>query len=663
MDTLRTFMIVALVVAPLVMLGLSLLDGKLSRRVLRTAARLAAVAVLLSVIGLFVTSVTLPESEPSAGFFLATFEEVRLGTWLHMPGFEVTIGARLDGFASAQITVVSVVLLLVLSAWPAEVSLKWLMLAWFGVTLASVAGNLGQLFVGWTLSAWASSELARQRGHTLRPVWLMQRVSDIVLLAGIGIVWMHFDSSLEFTAWTPEAIGALRPELIESIALCVLVGVIGRCAQLPLTVWLESEQGFAARTGNSVTKLSEEMVGLWNVPDGHLVAERLKSDPASRWHESNGNAVPPAVLAWWLCAAFLPVGVGLLVRFDPVFDVASHTRLLMVAVGAFTLLMCSASAAAQTNWSRVLGQFAVGQCGFVLVAKGIGSHSTGQLGVSVFLWQSVLIAVLFLANSAILRQSPRLIFVAVSVLVIGICGRHAVADGVWEHARTRFDTLAQANEESGSVVLGTTESRLWLLVMGAIFLSEFLTGFALLRAWFLSRREPITRSTSGIDGSVRIVLWIATLLVLFGSLISRGQMERSDAEFFWSPPELVSTVPLLPLVLAGAVLAWWMYSKPSSLPEKLSAALGPFARLSRNRFYWDDLYFLLVVHPATVIGERLVWIDERVSGRALRSLRDRVANFVGEAAEPLSRGSALIGALTTVGSVAVLAWMLLWLRS
>ncbi len=663
MDTLRTLLIVALVVGPLVVLGLSLLEGKLSRRALLTIAQVAAAAVLLSVIGLFVTSPALLESKSSAAFSLVTFEEVRLVTWLQMPGFEVTIGARFDGFASVQMALVSVVLLLVLSAWPAEVSLKWLMLAWFGVTLANVAGNLGQLFVGWTLSAWASSELARQRGSTLRPVWLMQRVSDIVLLAGFGIVWMHFDSSLDFTAWTPEAIGALRPELIESIALCVLVGVIGRCAQLPLTVWLETEQGFAARTGNSVTKLSEEMVGLWNVPDGHQVAERLKADPASRWHDSNENSVPPGVLAWWLSAAFLPVGVGLLVRFEPLFAVASHTRLLMVAVGAFTLLMCSASAAAQTNWSRVLSQFAVGQCGFVLVAKGIGSHSTGQLVVSAFLWQSVLIAVLLLANSAIRRQSARLIFVAVAVLVIGMCGRHAVVDGVWEHARMLFDTLAQANEESGSVVLGTTESRLWLLVMGAIFLSEFLAGFSLLRAWFLSRREPITRSTSGMDRPLRIVLWVATLLVLFGSLFSRGEVEWSDAGFFWSPPALVATVPLLPLALAGGVLAWWMYSKPSSLPEKFSAALGPFARLSRNRFYWDDLFFLLVVQPATVICERLVWIDERVSGRALRSLRNRMASVVGESAEPLSRGSAMIGALTTVGSVAVLAWMLMWLRS
>ncbi len=653
MDTLRILLIGTLVGAPLVAYGLSFLEGKLSRRVLLTAAQLAAAAVLLSAVGLFFTSKLLPDS----------IVGVRLGSWLSLPGFEVTFGARSDDFAFVQTMVVSVVLLLVLTAWPQEVSLRWLMLAWFGVTLANVAGNLGQMFVGWTLSAWASSELARKRDKTLRPVWLVQRVSDIALLVGFGIVWMHFGSSLEFTAWTPEAIGALRPELIESIALCVLIGVIGRCAQLPLTVWLETEQGFAAQTGNSMSKISDVMVGVWNVPAGHEVAERLNADRSNRWHESHEDSVPPTVLAWWLCAAFLPVGIGLLVRLEPLFAVAPHTRLLMVAVGAFTLLMCSANAAAQTNWPRVLSQFAVGQCGFGLIAMGMRSHSAGLLGVSAFLWQSVLIAVLLVANSAIRRQATRWMVVALSFMVAGLCGRHAVADSVWEHARKLFDIPIKVSEESNGVVLGTTEVRLWLLVVGAIFLSEFLTGFALFRAWFLSRREPVSRLALNGDRQARIVMGITMLLVLMGSLLARGELERSDAGFSWTPPRMFGVIPLMPLALAGAVLAWWMYSKPSSLPEKVSAAMGPFARLSRNRFYWDDLYFLLVVHPATVIGEWLVWFEDRVFGRSAGSLRNHVASVLGESAEPLSRGSAMISALTTVGSVAVLAWMLLWLRS
>lgn len=660
MDTLRTFLIGALVGAPLLAYGLSFLEGKLSRRALLTAVQLAVAAVLLSVIGLFFSP---PLGSIPIEEVLVTSEELQMMTWLRMPGFEVTLGGRLDGFSSVQMTLVSVVLLLVLSAWPTEVSLRWLMLAWFGTTLVIMAGNLGQMFVGWTLSAWASSELARKPGNNLRPVWLVQRVSDVVMLAGFGIVWMHFDSSLAFAAWTPEAIGTLRPELIESIALCVLIGVIGRCAQLPLTVWLETEAGFAAQTGNSMTKLSDVMVGVWNVPDGHQVAERLKSDPANRWHESHADSIPPAVLAWWLCAAFLPVGIGLLVRFEPLFAVAPHTRLLMVAVGAFTLLMCSANAAAQMNWARVLSQFAAGQCGLVLVVMGIGSHRECLLGVSAFLWQSVMIAVFLVANQTIRRQAARLIFVALAFLAAGLCGRHAVAESVWEHARRLFDIPITASKESDQVVLGTTEVRLWLLVVGTIFLSEFLAGFTLFRAWFLSRREAVPRSEVSAYLPARIVLRSITMLVMFGCLWLRVDGERWTTYSPVTPSLMFAIGPFLPLTLSGAVLAWWMYSKPSSLPEKFSAAMGPFARLSRNRFYWDDLYFLLIVQPAVVFGEWLRWFDERVLGSGARALRSRLLRSLGESAEPLVAGSAMIGALTTLSSVAVLAWMLLWLKS
>jgi len=69
------------------------------------------------------------------------------------------------------------------------------------------------------------------------------------------------------------------------------------------------------------------------------------------------------------------------------------------------------------------------------------------------------------------------------------------------------------------------------------------------------------------------------------------------------------------------------------------------------------------VHPATVIGEWLREFDERILGCGVRTLRGRLLKSLGESAEPLVERSATIAALTTLSSVAVLAWMLLWLKS
>ncbi len=651
MDTLRTFLIGALVGAPLVAWGLSWLEPWLSRRAMQTCISVAALLSLLSVWGLLLAT---PEGQAVPWPILS---------WLRMPGFEVTIGMWLVGLMAMQVTLTAIVLLVLLSAWPRNASFRWLMLAWFGVTLASVAGNLGQLFLGWSLSAWASSELARQpdpasgKSHVFRPVWLVQRVSEIALLAGIGLVWMQFDGTLEFLAWTPGAIGALRPELIESIALCVLIGVIGRCAQLPLTVWLETESGFAARAGHSMAKLSDELVGVWNVPNQHQVAERLKADPRNRWHEAAGDSTPAAVLAWWLSAAFLPVGIGLQLRFEPLFAFAPHTRLLMVAVGAFTLLMCSANAAAQNNWPRVLCQIAVGQCGLVLVALGLEQVDVEKLTL-LFYWQSVMIGVLLVATrTEDSRSSGRVRFSGAVLLAVlcfasGLWGRHLVMNMVlWQQSEANLSRAEAIAGESASLVFGSTESRVWTLVVGLVCVAELLTSFALLRAWFSDRRHRTMQKTAAQPIAWRLWMTVGGLIIggLFGFQSSHLQLENVS--------------PLLPLSAIGMVLAWWMYSKPSALPEKVSAAMGPFARLSRNRFYWDDLYFLLIVHPAKVSGEWLRWFDERVLGSGARDLRSRLLRSLGESAEPLVAGSAMIGALTTLSSVAVLAWMLLWLRS
>lgn len=573
-----------------------------------------------------------------------------LFTWLRMPRFELAFSVRLDHLSGLLLVLTTIVLLLVLSAWPKGKSKGWLWVACFGVVLAEVAGNLGQVFFGWTLSAWASSELARQKaenGPAFRPVWLVQRASDIVLLGGFGLIWMHFDSaSMQFDAWTPEAIAALRPELVESIALCVLIGVIGRCAQLPWTVWLETEAGFAASSGSSMTKLADEMVGVWNVPAGHQVAKRLKSDPHGRWHEANSDSIPETVLAWWLCAAFLPIGIGLLIRFEPLFAAAPHTRLLMVAVGAFTLLMCSANAVAQNDWPRVLGQIAVGQCGLTIVAFGIGQPDSEAAALHLFLWQSVAWVVLLVAG----RPNSRTIALVVLACASGIWGRHRLIDLVWTHGVQEMQPA-----DSESLVFGATESRVWLLAVVLMSVAELLTSLALLRAWFLRRSvstNPESVSSASIWGSRLVV----GLLLLGGTVLGLVPLQTGQ-------PPLLGVSPLLPLSAMGMVLAWWMYSRPSPLPGKCAAALGPFARLSRNRFYWDDLYFLLVVHPAKVIGEWLSWFDERVLGEGVRALRSKLARSLGESTEPLAEGSATIGVLTTLSSVAVLTWMLLWLRS
>ena len=684
METLRSVAMWVVIGAPIIGVLLACLSQRFVGSLI--GVRLLAAAALVSALALLADVVQ--TGHPVERHF---------GTWLELQSLTISFGAHGDGLALLQVAWTSAVLLVVLARWPSQISVRWLMLAWLGVTAVATAGNLGQMFFGWCLSAWASSELARRsdslsdESPVFRPVWLVQRLSDAMLLTGIGLVWMYF-GSLEWSAWTTEAIARQRTELLSSIALTVLIGVIGRCAQLPLSVWLEAETGFAANSNHSMAKLSNEMVGLWNVPDGHHVAERLKADPASRWQNEEDEAISASVMAWWLCAAFLPVGICVLIRFEPLLAVASNTKLLAVAVGAFTLLLCSASAAAQNSWARVLGQLAAGQCGLVLLSMSLEHSSGANLSLFMLLWQSVLFAVLLTASvSAERNRGGGLIVVAALLLVSGLWGRHAVTDAVWQEA---FPTVAAVTTDAGedSVVLGKTSSSVLPFVVGLVCLSELLLSFALFRAFFLSRRqeinsrgepEGVSPRTSNIVHSMREVashsaadvsLWLAIIGIvivgvwlgwdadLWNKVLNAGARPTNSADDTAQRVAL-GAGHLMPLSAIGVVLAWWMYSKKSSLPEKISATLGPFARLSRNRFYWNDLYFLLVAQPANSVGRRMAWFDEQVWERGRQAARRGIARFAAESCEPLANGAWPVYTLTTFSSAVVLAWMLMWLKS
>lgn len=686
MESLRTPAVWLVGAAPIVALMVSMLSGLIATRVWRAVVRGIVIGSIVGAVGLLAEVV-------QTGGVIASPSVL----WLSVPdlpgmfGLSVSWGWHLDGLSLLQSLLTSVVLLLVLARWPDEIPWRGLMLSWLGVSLVVLSNNLGQVVIGWMMSAWVSSELAR-RGDAIRrrPVWLVQRTTDAALLIGVGLIWAHFGGSLEFSAWTGEAIGQLRGEMIETISLWILIGVLGRCAQLPLTVWLESETGFAARSGQSVAKLSDEMVGLWNVPDGHQVAARLHADPHNRWHEPPDSSVSSVVLAWWLSAVFLPVGVGLLLRLAPIFSLAQHTQLLCVAAGAFTLLLTSASAAAQNNWPSVMAQLVAGQCGLVLMAIGLDPFDAAAVGFFTLFINSLLFAVLLIVKGCDGRHSHRLLAITATVIASGLWGQHVIFSIIWDRA------FATTNAESEGAALGTSTSGILPLIIALNCLSALLTSFSLFRAWFLNARElkgereqarhaaaeTVSSERSGLADVSGFMMFVPSVVVVVVMVLGFWWGLSDRSQWFTlirgSLPRTLPTTasgdrirslgligggPLFPLSVIGVVLAAGLYARPSRLPEQAAGVMGPFVRLSRNRFYWDDLYFLLFVQPLTQACLWLKWLDDVVWNRCRLAVHRTIARMVGESLEPLTVGGQTVFALTALGSVVVLTWMLVWLRT
>ena len=76
-------------------------------------------------------------------------------------------------------------------------------------------------------------------------------------------------------------------------------------------------------------------------------------------------------------------------------------------------------------------------------------------------------------------------------------------------------------------------------------------------------------------------------------------------EFDWT----TATVGTLAAV-AGLVLSFAFYGRPSPVPARLAASLGPLYRASLNKFYVDEAYNAAIVWPTRLLGLTAEFLDK-----------------------------------------------------
>jgi NADH-quinone oxidoreductase subunit L len=66
------------------------------------------------------------------------------------------------------------------------------------------------------------------------------------------------------------------------------------------------------------------------------------------------------------------------------------------------------------------------------------------------------------------------------------------------------------------------------------------------------------------------------------------------------------------VVLFGIGLAWWMYIRAPELPAKVAAAMGPLYRASLNKFYFDEIFWTILVAPLRGLSWFSSWFDRGI---------------------------------------------------
>jgi NADH-quinone oxidoreductase subunit L len=259
-------------------------------------------------------------------------------SWLAAYGFTVT--AHVDGLAAFLAVVVNSLGFLIVmysqgymgheTGLPRYYSLVLLFIG--AMTGLVLAGNFLQLYIFWEIVGICSAFLIAfwyDRPEAVRAglkAFLVTRVGDAALL--IGFVWLYVTTgSIDFQELSSMASQGIIPvSLLTTIGILILVGAMGKSAQVPLHVWLP-----------------DAMEG------------------------------PSTVSALIHAATMVNAGVYLVARTYPIFSTSSTWITAVGWVGIISALLAASIATVTMDIKRVLAYSTISQLGLMFAALGTGT--------------------------------------------------------------------------------------------------------------------------------------------------------------------------------------------------------------------------------------------------------------------------------------------------
>ena len=341
--------VLALLALPLAGFGLTALIG---RRLYARAWIIAVPIIIVTwLVGMYLVYRTL-----FAGAFGDAGLHFTLYTWIPAGTFTISANFAVDALTAALIIVVTTIGMLVhvySIGYMAHDPGRWRFFAYlnffmFSMLLLILADNFALLFVAWELVGLSSYLLIgfwynrHSAALAAKKAFLVNRVGDFGFALGIAAVWttvgtLNFTTTLVNGVSTPGAFqllpqalqsGAIAPWMMNGIALLLFAGAVGKSAQFPLHVWLP-----------------DAMEG------------------------------PTPVSALIHAATMVNAGVYFVARANPIFVEAPQAMVVVAAIGIFTAILAASIAFTQRDIKRVLAYSTLSQLGYMFAGLGVGAYA------------------------------------------------------------------------------------------------------------------------------------------------------------------------------------------------------------------------------------------------------------------------------------------------
>jgi len=514
--------------------------------------------------------------------------DLHLFTWVPAGSFHTDAGLLLDPLSVSFVLLVTFVgsLIHVYSvAYMAHDPDRRRFFAYLNFFVASMlllvlADSYLLLFVGWEGVGLASYLLIGFWNHNpayaaaAKKAFVANRVGDIGLSLAMMAIFAGF-GSLAFRDVLP-ATGHASQGLLTGIGLALLLGACGKSAQFPLQSWL-----------------GDAMAG------------------------------PTPVSALIHAATMVTAGVYLVVRSGPVYQHAPTAQLLVVIVGAVTLVFGAVVGCAKDDIKKALAASTMSQIGYMMLAAGLGPVGY-VFAIFHLLTHGFFKAGMFLGAGSVmhgmndsvdmrryggLRSTLVVTWATFGLGWLAILGVPPFS-GFWSK-----DKIIETAFATGD------GARPWLFG-GVALLGAGLTAFYMSRLFFLTFHGRSRWTEDARPHESPLLMTVPMVVLALGSAGLGVLLAAGDTFRHWlepvtgagaEKPPVISSAVLpwltLALVAVGAALAWRQYA---TRPVPTVAPAGSLlVQAARRDLFQDDVNEIALMLPGQYLTRSLVFVDNR----------------------------------------------------
>ncbi len=559
----------------------------------------------------------------------------KLFTWINVASFQVDAGLLLDQLSICfvlLITGVGTLIHIYSISYMSHDENRRRFFAYLNLFIAAMlllvlGDSYLTLYVGWEGVGLASYLLIgfwNQKpayATASKKAFVMNRVGDMGLSFAIMIAFATL-GTVSF-AGVKEASHSASETALTAIGIMLLIAAAGKSAQFPLQAWL-----------------GDAMAG------------------------------PTPVSALIHAATMVTAGVYLIVRSNFIFDAAPTAQLIVVIVGAITLLFGAIIGTAKDDIKKALAASTMSQIGYMVLGAGLGPAGYA-FAIMHLLTHGFFKAGMFLGAGSVmhgmndtvdmrrygaLRKFMPITFITFGLGYLAIIGVPPFA-GFYSKDLI-IETAFNAGGFKG-ILLGS------IALLGAV-----ITAFYMTRVMILTFTSPKRWEENQHPHESPFLMWFPMAVIAIGSVTSGLLFYRGDALANWLNPVfgehgadhheehlfapiVVSAMALTAVAIgvAIAVIKYQLNEIDAVAPENVSI----FTRIARKDLLQDSFNESVFMRPGQALTRLLVKADESVIDGTVRGI-GRTALGTGAALRKSQTGFARSYAvLILIGAIALIA--------